>query len=165
PRASAGTPSAAAGEKPIFASDEEALAAAVEAYEAYSEMSTRIASEGGARPERIAEVVGADAAPELIAEFEAMSEANLRTSGVTKVYGARLMKADHSGSVAQVSAYFCRDVSKVRILDASGADVTKPRESDITAVLGEFESVAEGSPQLILKRAQSWQDNSFCKSQ
>ena len=38
---------------PLFASDEEALAAAEEAYAAYLAMSDEITSDGGERPERI----------------------------------------------------------------------------------------------------------------
>ncbi len=45
---------------PIFASEEEALAAAEEAYAAYLEMSNLISSEGGVEPERIAPFVTAD---------------------------------------------------------------------------------------------------------
>ncbi|MET1002316.1 MAG: hypothetical protein ABWZ15_10945, partial [Acidimicrobiia bacterium] len=41
---------------PLFASDEEALAAAEEAYAAYQEVSDRILADGGSSPERLLDV-------------------------------------------------------------------------------------------------------------
>ncbi|WP_067945095.1 hypothetical protein [Agromyces sp. NDB4Y10] len=163
PRASTTAPSAAATDEPIFASDEEALAAAVEAYEAYSEMSTRIASEGGTNPERITEVVSENAASQLVEEFEALAEAQLRTTGTTNVYGARLMSWEQAGEDTTVSAYFCRDVSGVRIINASGADVTKPRTSDVSALVATFVVRPDDPSKLIVEDTEPWSDITFCE--
>src|SRR5690606_24012229 len=59
---------------PIFASDEEALAAATEAYEAYLAMSDLIAQEGGVNPERIESVAVRKALADALEGFSVFRE-------------------------------------------------------------------------------------------
>lgn len=159
PRASTTAPSAAATDEPIFASDEEALAAAVEAYEAYSEMSALISAEGGKDPDRIRPYVSKEIAPGYITEFESIAEAEIRSSGEARIFGAKL--AEHSPSA--VSAYLCRDYSDVRILDSEGNDITSPDRPTLSATLAWFEPADENSKTLILTGSEEWDDNSFCQ--
>lgn len=162
PEASAVPPSAAAAtDEPIFASDEEALAAAVEAYEAYSEMSELIVREGGVDPTRIEEVVGSEMASEHVREFEALQDAGLRIEGENRSFNARLAEYSENSKGATVSAYFCRDVSGTRVIDEANTDVT-PDRSSISAVVAHFESKTVGSEVLILKDVDVWDDESFC---
>lgn len=161
PPASDAAPSAAATDEPIFASDEEALAAAVEAYEAYADMSEQIASEGGTDPSRIEQVATADLAPYLIAEFEALRESGLRFVGENRISDAKLADRSETDQFARVSAYLCRDVGDVRILDSDGTDVT-PEGDTVTAVLAHFVSSDRNSNALKLEDSEPWDDSSFC---
>ncbi|MCU1637074.1 MAG: hypothetical protein JWQ68_2313, partial [Cryobacterium sp.] len=61
-------------EPPVFATDEDALAAATEAYAAYLSMSDRILMDGGAQPERIREVATKPLADLEIAGFARVRE-------------------------------------------------------------------------------------------
>ncbi|HEX6365881.1 MAG TPA: hypothetical protein VF000_07010, partial [Agromyces sp.] len=70
-------PSPSPSPEPIFASDEEALAAAVEAYERYLRVSQMIGEEGGANPRRILSVVTPEYAEVAIAGFEGMATQDL----------------------------------------------------------------------------------------
>ncbi|BDZ54397.1 hypothetical protein [Agromyces marinus] len=149
--------------EPIFASDEEALAAAVEAYEAYSAMSTLIASEGGVDPERISDVVGKNLAEQFIDEFRLLDEAELRTTGAPHVFGARLADREESSGTASVSAYFCRDVTDTLVLDAQGSDVTPKDRPSISAVIAHFESLPDAAGTLRLDDLETWEDASFCE--
>ncbi|HEX6955909.1 MAG TPA: hypothetical protein VF156_13625, partial [Agromyces sp.] len=134
PPASSERPAASASETPIFASDEEALAAAVEAYKAYSDMSALISAEGGVDPDRIRPFVSDAIAPTYIEEFESIAKAKIRSRGEARIYGARL--AERSGN--EISAYLCRDYSNVRILDAKGTDITSPSRPSVSASLARF---------------------------
>ena len=78
------TPTLSASAEPIFASDEEALAAAVAAYERYRSVSSEIASDGGAQPERISAVVSEQLADRYMEEFDALREGGLRTEGESR---------------------------------------------------------------------------------
>lgn len=161
PEGSAAPPSAAATDEPIFASDEEALAAAVEAYEAYSDMSEVIAREGGADPTRIEAVVGTEMASEHVREFEALRDAGLRIEGENRSFNARLAEYSEDSGRAMISVYFCRDVSGTRVINEANIDVT-PQRSSISAVAAHFESKTAGSESLILKDVDVWDDESFC---
>lgn len=153
-------PSAAATDEPIFASDEEALAAAVEAYEAYSEMSWQIAAEGGADGKRIRSLVSDTLAEQFEAEFATLAEAGIRSTGTPRVFGGRLADRRVSGDGELVQAYVCQDVTSVRLLDSSGKDVTPADREPVSAVLTRFS--ASGETGLILEDVEKWDDDSFC---
>src|SRR5690606_7687607 len=73
------TPSSA----PVFASDEEALAAAEEAYGKYLEESDQIIRDGGARPERLRPLVSDVIYRREVAGFEQLQERQLPGTGST----------------------------------------------------------------------------------
>lgn len=155
----ASTATATATDEPIFASDEEALAAAVEAYKAYSDMSALISAEGGVDPDRIRPFVSDAIAPTYIEEFESIAEAKIRSRGEARIYGARL--AERSGN--EVSAYLCRDYSNVRIFDAEGTDITSPSRPSVSASLARFAPAEDDTSRLILMGSEEWEDTSFCE--
>ena len=121
PPAPAPAPSPTASVAPVFASNEEALAAATEAYAAYQEMFTLIAGDGGARPERIKSVTSGDYEAFLLREFEDARTAGIRTLGNTTFDGARIQRVDERAAdgVGVVVIYLCSDVSQVDLVDAN----------------------------------------------
>jgi predicted small lipoprotein YifL len=96
---------------PLFASEEEALAAAKDAYQAYLEMSDLIASEGGVEPERIEDVATRDLLDAALSGYETLRENAWRTSGETSIVGTQLQFTDLSGATSEevVAAYICVD--------------------------------------------------------
>ena len=62
-------PTSSAAANPIFATDEEALAAAEAAYEKYSEASALVAGDGGVNPDRVDAAVSPEYAADLHREF------------------------------------------------------------------------------------------------
>ena len=74
------SPTAAQTDEPIFASDEEALAAAVAAYEKYLRVSEEIA-QGTAVAERILSVSTEDYGAARVSELTAFTESGLRLEG------------------------------------------------------------------------------------
>jgi predicted small lipoprotein YifL/sulfur relay (sulfurtransferase) complex TusBCD TusD component (DsrE family) len=145
---------------PVFASEEEALAAAEEAYGAYLEMSNLISSEGGSDPERIAPFVTAE---QLVQETEAsafLSENGLHvTSGITATRMV-LQGYQESDGTAEVTVYVCLDAAGARIVDASGNDRT-PSDRPETVALEVVMSGSVGDP-LVMASSEQWSDSSFC---
>ncbi|MGR0221011.1 hypothetical protein [Agromyces sp. ZXT2-6] len=162
PGASAAPPSTSAEAEPIFASDEEALAAAVEAYTAYSDASNRIANAGGEGAEGISVFVTADVNEVLQEEFAAVREGGLRTVGVTIVYGGVLDEWNEDPNGAEVAAFLCRDVSGTRVVRADGSDATSADRDPIQAVRATFISEPGQPSTLIISGIERWQDESHC---
>ncbi|MDF0512427.1 hypothetical protein PX701_02215 [Agromyces sp. H3Y2-19a] len=156
------SPTPTASAEPIFASDEEALAAAVKAYEAYDKVSDSIINDGGADPERIDAVVTARYAPQLRDEFVAIAEAGLRSSGVATVDSVSLVSNAERDGLATVSIYFCRDLSDARVLDKTGADVTPEGREERVPSQGFFVSDAPGSQTLLVDEVTRWSGENFC---
>jgi hypothetical protein len=116
---------------PIFASEEDALAAAEAAYAAYLEMSDLIASEGGAEPDRIASFVTEDRLVDELRGFSTLKEAGLRISGTATFDVIDLQRYDVLGSDVEIVFYACVDLAKSRVIDQEGNDVTPPDREDL----------------------------------
>ncbi|MFC0678712.1 hypothetical protein ACFFGH_12760 [Lysobacter korlensis] len=157
--APASTPSPTA--IPVFASEEEALAAAEDAYREYLEMSDAIARDGGRDPERLGSLVTRDELVRAVAEFEAFAESGRQTRGSSRFNTFSLQQYESLSKVAQVTVYVCLDVSDVRVVDESGRDITPAREArQPLSVI--FVSADEGSQELVLQRSEQWSSN-FCE--
>jgi len=158
----AATPTASppATPSPIFASDEEALAAAEEAYAAYAAASAAIGSDGGAGVERLRDLVDSDLYEQSVNEFRQFEELGLRSEGASVVSNA--MVADHhtQGDGVVISVYLCRDVSAVRILDQAGYDVTPSGRQDRQSLLVSLQGNRE---QLVISQILPWKDRALCE--
>lgn len=108
---------------PIFASEEEALAAAADAYAEYLGMSALIASEGGANPERIEPFVTEARLEVELRGFAIARSTGLRILGASEFQVEALQRVDQDHGV-EVVFYACWDASGSRVLNSDGADVT-----------------------------------------
>lgn len=151
------TPTAAQTDAPIFASDEEALAAAVAAYEAYLAVSDSITADGGADPDRIRQVTSEGFGEKSEADFAAFSQAGLRTTGSTRVDSARLLETDNANQT--VSFYACQDVTEVRLFSSSGAEVTPSERDDRVPLV--IDTIMDDSA-LRVDGNQVWSGDDFC---
>ena len=156
------TPPAEPSSEAIFASDEEALAAATDAYEAYLKMSDLIAQEGGKNPERIAPLVSQDALPDQIQQFAPYQERSIRASGSSRFDSITLQQfMEIDQGVFEIVVYLCLDVTAVKVLDDSGKDVTPgTRASRLPLEIG-FEGEST-SKNLVITRSESWHGSDFC---
>ncbi|MFE6965539.1 hypothetical protein ACFVAJ_10510 [Agromyces sp. NPDC057679] len=155
-------PTPTAGAAPIFASDEEALAAAVEAYEKYAAVSRAIMEDGGAEAGRIEAVVSERYAPTLVAEFEAFKLAGVRSTGGSSFDGASLVDRTESAGEAEVSIYLCRDVANVRLVDAAGLDRTPQDRKDRVPSQAFLVSSPEAPDALVVDGVEQWLGDDFC---
>ena len=145
---------------PIFSSEEEALAAAEEAYAAYLEMSNLIANEGGAQPDRIAPFVTAAQLPDELASSRNYSDNNLHSVGATQITGLTLQQYLEAEDHAEVIVYACLDVTGARLIDASGTDVTPSgRAPQVTL---EVTLQSNDSRSLLIADSQLWSNSDSC---
>lgn len=162
PGGSAAPPSAAATDEPIFTSDEEALAAAVEAYEAYAEASARVANAGGEGSEAITPLVGAELDALVQEEFAALRESGLRSRGENVLYNPQLQELKTTGGRTEVAILYCRDVSGTQLIRADGSDATPAGRDLIQAVKVVLVSSDTEPANLIVSRAERWEDEEGC---
>lgn len=120
------TPTPSPSAVPIFASDEEALAAAEAAYGNYLAMINTIAREDNLAPERIRTVASEAWASNVESLFDDLSRRGLTIEGETTADSFKLLEFVSSGWGAEVSFLVCSDVSNTRVIDAGGTDVTPP---------------------------------------
>jgi hypothetical protein len=112
------------GATPVFASEEEALAAAEEAYGEYLATSDAITADGGVNPERIEGLVTPERRVEELSSFTDFSAEGLRTTGSTSFDSVELKHYYEEAKRVVVEIYLCVDVTNVRIIDSTGVDVT-----------------------------------------
>ena len=123
------TPSAT----PVFASDEEALAAAEAAYAAYQVVEDAIFAEGGANPERLTAVASRDFLDASLAGFDSIRSKGWRSVGKSAITSVDLQAYDPTASdIDIITVYLCDDVSAVDVLDSSGVSVVSPQRPDRT---------------------------------
>lgn len=144
---------------PIFASDEEALAAAEAAYAAYLAASNQIFRDGGRDRGRIRNVSTSAYADVLEAEFKSFEDHGLRMTGSTDYDIVELVDADLATGTTQT--YACLSVGDSKILDADGNDVTVKDRPAVVAVLLTFE-LGDVAGELVLGGSEAWSGESFC---
>jgi hypothetical protein len=151
------TPSAT----PIFASEEEALAAAEEAYAAYLEMWDSIASGGGVDPERLADYASGDFYEAELEGFETFRDNGWHAVGRSVLLSVDLQFADLTGQESiPVAAYVCVDVGSVDVLDGSGVSVVSPDRPDLQAFEVFFVLSAPGK--LVPTSREPWEPEAVC---
>jgi hypothetical protein len=146
---------------PIFASDEEALAAAEEAYQMFEAVSHQIATDGGEGPQRVESIATSRFLPHLLDEFDQYREHGLRIEGESSVDSIRLAEHTEGPDGAHVSIYLCQDVSSVRVLDAAGTDVTPTDRPNRTPLIA-FLIAASPENQLLVDNVELWSGDDFC---
>ena len=143
---------------PIFASDEEALAAATAAYAAYVKLADQVFVEGGTDPERLAKVATGNFAAASIAGFEDIEKKGWRSTGGTTFDGVTLQRLDPtSGAEAVMTVYLCEDVSEVDVVDSVGVSVVSLNRPPRTLLEVTFDRLEQS---LLVSSREPWGDKS-----
>lgn len=151
--------STAAPEAPAFASEDEALAAATEAYRAYLNMSNAVAHDGGKESERMKKFATGDALQYEIQIQEKMHASERRGVGDVSFDSISLQKSDlQSGATV---AYLCIDVSQTDIVDSTGASVLS-QDRFLRFPLEVSFVLETDQKNLIMERSESWTGTNFC---
>ncbi|MDH6255315.1 hypothetical protein [Aurantimicrobium minutum] len=146
---------AAPEQKPLFATDAEALAAAEAAYANYLEVSDQIARDGGANPERLKGLVSDELLKSQYSSYENAALSKLKASGSSTFYNFKLQQF----KPGQLSNYVCLDVSGIRVLDESGLDATP---ADRPNLLPLSLSWLQKGNQIVLESSDVWTGENFC---
>jgi hypothetical protein len=150
------TPSPSESSSPVFASDEEALAAAEAAYLEYSELINLIASEDNLEPERIRSVATDDYAPTIEKLFNDLRQRGLTIQGGSTPHSFSLLEAAMVGGGAEVSFLVCSDVSASRVVDRDGVDVTPSERPPRSALQVTMISSSDDARRLLVDREDQW---------
>ena len=131
----AAQPTSSTEVKPLFASDEEALAAAEAAYTNYLQVSDQIARDGGANPERLKGLVSTELYEEQLTGYRDVESKGLRAIGGSYFDEFKLQE----NSSDFISTYVCLRLAQIQVIDSTGATVTparslKPKLSSIFLV-------------------------------
>ena len=146
---------------PVFASEEEALAAAVAAYEDYLKVSDAIAADGGANPERLQEVAAGALVDQEVAGFEEFAAEGFRSTGRTVILNPVLQQWEANPVEGQESIwmYLCSDVSAVDVINSDGVSVVSPdRPSRVSLQVG----LALEANRLLVSSKDVWTSDDIC---
>lgn len=142
---------------PVFASDEEALAAAVEAYERYLMVQNSVLQDGGADAQRFSTVVTTDRLEKDMASAGRYAQAGYRQVGETVLRDSEL-QAYFGGNV---TIYACTDWTATEVVDKQGNSVTPDGAPDL--LLMEVQLVSsEAEGHLLINEAEAWFDSPMC---
>jgi hypothetical protein len=148
---------------PLFASDEEALAAAEEAYAAYQSMEDQVLADGGRNPDRIRPFAvreALQAALDGFASFEAEQYRGVGSTGF-EIIGLQSTSQLSDAEDDVVTVYLCLDFSRSDVVNANGESVVR----DGRALRQQFEAGFDAKTDdkgLILSSREPWTGNDQC---
>jgi len=146
------TPDAA----PVFASEEEALAAAEEAYGRYLSTVAKVLADGARSPERLLNHVSEDLYARDLAGYQEFAERHWRANGQIS-FTMKLQQVDYFSGV--IVAYTCEDRSDFDVVDVHDKSVVPVDQLAKSA----FEvTVMWTGKSLIVTNQESWNGNGVC---
>jgi hypothetical protein len=144
---------------PVFASSDEALAAATSAYSDYQSMSNAIAHEGGAEPQRISKFAAGEVLESELSTYGRMAAEGLRLVGNLAFDSFSLQSADLASG--EVVAYVCLDVTETDVINRSGATVVPEGRSNRYPLQVSFVHKSSTN-RLLVEKSDSWSGSNFC---
>ena len=151
------SPTPSTSSSPIFSSTASAEAAAKSLYKRYLSLSQSLAESGGRDFGQMSSILTARALQAEKADAAVLVSKDLRTVGPTSLRAFKLQRADLKTGV--VIAYACVDLAKVKVIDASGKDITpKSRPTRQTSL----PSFVSRDGELLLDINGTWSGKSVC---
>jgi len=148
---------------PIFATEEEALAAAEEAYKAYLELSDEVGAEGGHGVDRLIPYVTEGQLEDERQSFKEYEAEGISTRGSTGLVEFQLQQAPISEmGVTKLFAYACLDASEIRVFDKNGAELSTPNRPEKQTFQVDFELRPEVADQFLLNGMEIWDGEGIC---
>lgn len=143
---------------PVFASEEEALAAAEASYTAYINASDEIGHEGWQDTSRFASVATGAALDDELSTAAELASNGWRLVGVSDFDTVTLQQYSQVGEEATVVVYLCLDVSGTDVLDPEGNSMVAADRPDRLPLEVEF----VGTDGLLVSRSELWSGETFC---
>lgn len=114
----------------LFASEEEAFAAAEEVYREYNE--------AGSRGDNTTKFLTGTALESELETLRYLEENSLVLEGASVLTGFKAVNASPSGGSYDLDARVCLDLSSVAVLDQNGDDITPPERADSVSLTVSF---------------------------
>ncbi|MFP7760946.1 hypothetical protein [Marisediminicola sp. LYQ85] len=152
-------PSASPQSDPVFATEEEALAAAEEAYAEYLAVSDEVAQDGWADTNALHDVARSEALQQDLEDAAMLSGEGNAQIGQTTFSRLRLQDW---GSEKALTAYVCLDVSAVDIVNEDGDSTVPTERLDLYPLEIELAHVDGSTDDLLLTRSDLWSGENFC---
>lgn len=147
--------------EPLFASDEEALAAAEAAYAEYLAVTDSVYGAGG-DVEKLREVATGEVLEEDFERAEDFNEKGLRTQGGTKLLDFDIQQhVKGDASTTEVVGYGCVDTKTLTVVDSDGTDIGDPRREPTATYELTFTANEDGD--LLLFRSTFWTAGPECE--
>jgi len=147
---------------PIFASDEEALAAATEAYANYLRVHDEFWADGGSSEGEYMSLSTGGAHDGDAESIEKWRANGWRAVGITTFDSIRLQSVELEDGAQQIRTYLCLDVSQGDVIDSQGSSVAKPDRPLRMPLEVEFEATSSDSADLRISRSEVWSGENFC---
>jgi hypothetical protein len=154
------TPTSTPTSTAIFASEDEALAAATDVYQEYLAVSDQVSSDGGTDPERLRPFLADAYWLTEEASIEQLRAAGVHTDGNSSFDSAELVEISDDMNV--VTVRLCADVSNIRIVDSSGEDITPSDRTDRIPLEVEFAVDMADTRSLLIARSDVWAATDGC---
>lgn len=148
---------------PLFASDEEALAAATAAYEEYLAASNLVTASQDLNLGPIEPLVSAAFLEDERDAIKPFELNGFRSQGSSLVVNALLQQwLEESDDQTVVLIYVCVDVSGVKLIDSSGNDVTPKDRPSVVPLEVEMIEDPTASGRLLLNQSSTWEGTTVC---
>lgn len=156
------TPEATAD--PLFATDEEALAAAVEVYERYLATVDAAVAPGAEKPD-LTTIAEGEALSDLELDFAEFEERDVSSTGTRTLTATRFQSQFESNEPAGliVALYSCEDVSDVNLVDSSGTSLVDPDRNPLTPF--EVQVLFADDGRQVLSSRDFWEEGGICDAQ
>ncbi|NQX27710.1 hypothetical protein HQQ81_10190 [Microbacteriaceae bacterium VKM Ac-2854] len=110
----------------IFATDDDALAAAQAAFQRFLDATNTIEADGGSGTDALANVVSGDLLTQMTSSYAEMASAGVHSVGATTFDGATFTSRAMEGDAESVTIGACVDSTDTKVVDASGATQNPP---------------------------------------
>jgi hypothetical protein len=145
---------------PVFASEEEALAAAGDAYQRYLDVSNAIAQAGWVDTSGFDAVERGEALANEIETVAKYQRAGWRLLGASRFDTLSLQQVDDAGrGQVVIVVYLCLDVSETDVVDVNGTSVISSARPDRQALEVEFD---DQGGDLKIARSDAWAGAGYC---
>jgi len=147
---------------PVFATDEDALAAAEVAYGEYLKVIDEILADGGKDGDRLLKVATEDVLRFEQTGFDRVLDSGHRSVGHTKFDSMVLQQYEPLAQEGEpmVVVYVCDNLSEVDVVDATGKSVVEPGRKSRIPFEVSFDLTEESA--LIVSASEGWTGEDFC---
>ncbi|SEB76527.1 hypothetical protein SAMN04489806_1719 [Paramicrobacterium humi] len=144
----------------IFASEDDALQAAIDVYQKFNAAYDAISASGVADYSSVKGYVTSDYYAELESD-KSFEDEGLHTAGESTFDSTSVVSLEQNAHAAMVRVKLCQDVRNIKVIDNDGNDVTSQERDDRFPyeVLLHWDAK---SKQLRIADAGSWQETDFC---